>query len=30
MQLINPKLSSFIEVYGDPMAKKTAGLGVGG
>jgi hypothetical protein len=30
MQLINPKFSSFIEVYGDPMAKKTTGLGIGG
>ncbi|WP_033960679.1 hypothetical protein [Psychroserpens jangbogonensis] len=30
MQLINAKFSSFIEVYGDPMAKKTTGLGIGG
>ena len=30
MQLINPKFSSAIEVYGDPMAKKTTGLGIGG
>ncbi|SDS09822.1 hypothetical protein SAMN04515667_1401 [Formosa sp. Hel1_31_208] len=30
MQLINPKFSSLIEVYGDPMAKKTTGLGIGG
>lgn len=30
MQLINPKFSSLIEVYGDPMAKKTTSLGIGG
>jgi len=30
MQLVNPKFSSVIEVYGDPMAKKTTGLGIAG
>ena len=30
MQLINAKFSSKIEVYGDPVAKKTTGLGIGG
>lgn len=30
MQLINAKFSSKIEVYGDPMAKRTTSLGVAG
>ncbi|MDT0559629.1 hypothetical protein RM697_13295 [Ichthyenterobacterium sp. W332] len=30
MQLINPRFCSVIEVYGDPMAKKTTRLGIGG
>lgn len=30
MQLINPRFSSIIEVYGDPMAQKTAKLGIAG
>ena len=30
MHSINPKCISFIQVYGDPIAKKTSGLGIGG
>ena len=30
MQLINPRFSSVIEVYGDPMARETSSLGIGG
>lgn len=30
MQLINPDFSSIIQVYGDPNAKETAGVGFGG
>lgn len=30
MQLINARFSSKIEVYGDPKAKKTTGIGIGG
>jgi hypothetical protein len=30
MQLINPRFSSAIEVYGDPFAKESTSLGIGG
>lgn len=30
MQLINPRFSKIIEVYGDPFAKETSSFGIGG